>query len=110
MNGVITTTTSHGFEYGDVVTFEQPSGTGLSGFVDGRQYTVTKPVTSTGFTLTEIGTTPAGDATETHRIKPKEVTTSTGAGVKFHLAIIAGSPTTTVSGSTTALNSLTNKD
>ena len=109
-DGVITTTTSHGFEYGDVVTFEQPSGTGLSGFVDGRQYTVTKPVTATGFTLVEIGTTPAGDATETHRIKPKEVTTSTGAGVKFHLANIAGSPTTTVSGSTTALNSLTNKD
>ena len=30
--------------------------------------------------------------------------------LKFHLANIAGSPTTTVSGSTTALNSLTNKD
>jgi flagellin len=39
-----------------------------------------------------------------------EITVATGAGVKFHLANIAGSPTTTVSGSTTALNSLTNKD
>ena len=109
--GVITTTESHGFEYGDVVTYEQPAGsTALSGFVDGRQYTVTKPVTANTFTLTEIGTTPAGDATETHRVQPKEVTVATGAGVKFHLANIAGSPTTTVSGSTTALNSLTNKD
>tara|TARA_B100001057_G_scaffold240946_1_gene241280 strand:- start:133 stop:2307 length:2175 start_codon:yes stop_codon:yes gene_type:complete len=109
--GVITTTASHGFEFGDVVTFEQPAGsTALSGFVSGRQYTVTKPVTANTFTLTEIGTTPAGDATETHRVQPKEVTVATGAGVKFHLANIAGSPTTTVSGSTTALNSLTNKD
>ncbi len=111
VNGVITTTTSHGFEYGDVITYEQPSGsTPLSGFVAGRQYTVTKPVTANTFTLTEIGTSPAGDATETHRVQPKEVTVATGAGVKFHLANIAGSPTTTVSGSTTALNSLTNKD
>ena len=111
VNGVITTTASHGFEYGDVITYEQPSGsTPLSGFVAGRQYTVTKPVTANTFTLTEIGTTPAGDATETHRVQPKEVTVATGAGVKFHLANIAGSPTTTVSGSTTALNSLTNKD
>ena len=109
--GVITTTESHGFEYGDVITYEQPSGsTPLSGFVAGRQYTVTKPVTANTFTLTEIGTTPAGDATETNRVQPKEVTVATGAGVKFHLANIAGSPTTTVSGSTTALNSLTNKD
>ena len=109
--GVITTTASHGFESGDVITYEQPSGsTPLSGFVAGRQYTVTKPVTANTFTLTEIGTTPAGDATETHRVQPKEVTVATGAGVKFHLANIAGSPTTTVSGSTTALNSLTNKD
>ena len=110
-DGVITTTASHGFEYGDVITYEQPSGsTPLSGFVAGRQYTVTKPVTANTFTLTEIGTSPAGDATETHRVQPKEVTVATGAGVKFHLANIAGSPTTTVSGSTTALNSLTNKD
>ena len=109
--GVITTTASHGFESGDVITYEQPSGsTPLSGFVAGRQYTVTKPVTANTFTLTEIGTTPAGDSPETNRVQPKEITVGTGAGVKFHLANIAGSPTTTVSGSTTALNSLTNKD
>ena len=109
--GVITTTASHGFESGDVVTYEQPSGsTPLSGFVAGRQYTVTKPVTANTFTLTQIGTTPAGDSPETNRVQPKEITVGTGAGVKFHLANIAGSPTTTVSGSTTALNSLTNKD
>ena len=33
----------------------------------------------------------------------EEVTKATGAGAKFHLANIAGSPSTTLSGSTTAL-------
>ena len=81
------TTASHGFESGDVITYEQPSGaTPISGFVAGRQYTVTKPVTANTFTLTEIGTTPAGDSPETNRVQPKEVTKATGAGAKFHLS------------------------
>ena len=50
--GVITTTSTHGFVEGDIITFEQPSGSKpITGLVSGRQYTVTKPVTANTFTI-----------------------------------------------------------
>ncbi len=113
-DGTITTDATHGFVVGDIITYEVPSGsTAVSGLVSGRQYKVVEPIESNQFGLTDIENTPTGDP-DTNIIAFDGSATHTGVGTKFHLANIAGSPTTTPSNSansgTTALDSLTNKD
>jgi len=111
--GVITTDDTHGFVKGDVVTYEVPSGSTvkpIAGLVSGRQYVVCNPVTANTFGLTNIENTPDNNATDAKIIAFDEATQFTGKGVKFHLANIAGSPTTKTSSTTDALNSLTTKD
>ena len=113
-DGTITTDATHGFVVGDIITYEVPSGsTAVSGLVSGRQYKVVEPIESNQFGLTDIENTPNNDPDD-NVITFDGSTTHTGVGTKFHLANIAGSPTTTPSNSansgTTALDSLTNKD
>ena len=113
-DGTITTDATHGFVVGDIITYEVPSGsTAISGLVSGRQYKVVEPIESNQFGLTDIENTPNNDPDD-NVITFDGSTTHTGVGTKFHLANIAGSPTTTPSNSansgTTALDSLTNKD
>ena len=112
--GVVTTDDTHGFESGDVITYEVPSGaTSISGLVSGRQYKVVTPITSNSFGLTNFENSPTdgnGDGTDDNIILFEEATKATGNGAKFHLANIAGAPSATLSSDTTALNSLTNKD
>ena len=109
--GVITSDATHGFEKGDIITYELPSGaTPISGLVSGRQYKVCNPVTANTFGLTNIENTPDNNATDANIIAFGENTKFTGLGTKFHLANIAGSPSTTASNTTTALSSLTTKD
>ena len=113
-DGTITTDATHGFVVGDIITYEAPSGsTAISGLVSGRQYKVVEPMESNQFGLTDIENTPNNDPDD-NVIEFDGSATHTGVGTKFHLANIAGSPTTTPSNSansgTTALDSLTNKD
>jgi len=109
--GVITTDATHGFEKGDIITYELPSGaTPIAGLVSGRQYKVCNPVTANTFGLTNLENTPDNQATDAKIIAFGEATKFTGLGAKFHLANIAGSPSTTASNTTTALSSLTTKD
>ena len=113
-DGTITTDATHGFVVGDIITYEVPSGsTAVSGLVSGRQYKVVEPIESNQFGLTDIENTPNNDPDD-NVITFDGSATHTGVGTKFHLANIAGSPTTTPSNSansgTTALDSLTNKD
>ena len=109
--GVITTDATHGFEKGDIITYELPSGaTPIAGLVSGRQYKVCNPVTANTFGLTNLENTPDNNATDSNIIAFGEATKFTGLGAKFHLANIAGSPSTTASNTTTALSSLTTKD
>ena len=121
-NGTITTAETHGFVAGDVITYEVPSGaTPLAGLISGSQYKIAEPIAAKTFSLVEIELTPAGaggNGVSTNAItfndadanSNNEVDNFTGAGTKFHLANIAGSPSTTQSGSTTDLNSSTTKD
>ena len=116
-NGTITTAETHGFVAGDVITYEVPSGaTPLAGLISGSQYKIAEPIAAKTFSLVEIELTPAGaggNGVSTNAItfndadadSNDEVDNFTGAGTKFHLANIAGSPSTTQSGSTTDLNS-----
>ena len=113
-DGTITTDATHGFVVGDIITYEVPSGsTAVSGLVSGRQYKVVEPIESNQFGLTDIENTPNNNPDD-NIITFDGSATHTGVGTKFHLANIAGSPTTTPSNSansgTTALDSLTNKD
>ncbi len=109
--GVITTDATHGFEKGDIITYELPSGaTPIAGLVSGRQYKVCNPITANTFGLTNLENTPDNNATDAKIIAFDEATKFTGKGAKFHLANIAGSPSTTNSSTTTALSSLTTKD
>ena len=113
-DGTITTDATHGFVVGDIITYEVPSGsTAVSGLVSGRQYKVVEPIESNQFGLTDIENTPNNNPDD-NVITFDGSATHTGVGTKFHLANIAGSPTTTPSNSansgTTALDSLTNKD
>ena len=108
--GTITTSATHGFESGDIVTYEVPAGsTPVSGLVSGRQYKIVEPLAANTFGLTDVENTPNNNPDD-NIIAFDGAATFTGAGTKFHLANIAGSPSTTASNSTTALNSLTNKD
>ena len=108
--GTVTTSATHGFEVGDIVTYEVPSGsTPISGLVSGRQYKVVEPLAANTFGLTDVENTPSNDPDD-NIIAFDGAATFTGAGTKFHLANIAGSPSTTASNTTTALNSLTHKD
>ena len=109
--GVVTTDDTHGFEKGDIITYELPSGaTPIAGLVSGRQYKICNPVTANTFGLTNVENTPDNNATDANIIAFGEATKFTGLGAKFHLANIAGSPSTTASNTTTALSSLTTKD
>ena len=109
--GTVTTSATHGFEVGDIVTYEIPSGsTPISGLVSGRQYKIVEPLASNTFGLTDVENTPDGSDPDGNIIAFDGAATFTGAGTKFHLANIAGSPSTTASNTTTALNSLTHKD
>ncbi len=113
--GFITTSGSHGYEIGDIVTYQEDSTTTnrISGLVSGRQYKVTNPLAATTFGLIQMSGTPlGGNATtaDNNIIVFDGSATFTGAGSKFHLSNIAGAPTTTVSGSTTATASLTSKN
>ena len=109
--GVVTTDDTHGFEKGDIITYELPSGaTPIAGLVSGRQYKICNPVTANTFGLTKVENTPDNNATDSNIIAFGEATKFTGLGAKFHLANIAGSPSTTASNTTTALSSLTTKD
>ena len=109
--GVVTTDDTHGFEKGDIITYELPSGaTPIAGLVSGRQYKICNPVTANTFGLTNVENTPDNNATDSNIIAFGEATKFTGLGAKFHLANIAGSPSTTASNTTTALSSLTTKD
>ena len=109
--GVVTTDDTHGFEKGDIITYELPSGaTPIAGLVSGRQYKICNPVTANTFGLTNVENTPDNNPTDSNIIAFGEATKFTGLGAKFHLANIAGSPSTTASNTTTALSSLTTKD
>ena len=116
--GLITTTATHGFIEGDIITYEVPSGAKpIAGLVSGRQYQVCIPVGAKTFGLAEMDSTIDKDGgantggVDDETIVPLSTNAAhTGADTVFSLANIAGSPTTTASGSTTALNSLTTKD
>ena len=110
-NGTITTTDTHGFKSGDIITYEVPSGaTGVAGLIAGRQYQICEPIAAKTFGLAQMEDTIGTGDPDSKIILNNSHATYGGAGAKFHLANIAGSPTTTASGSTTALNSLTTKD
>ena len=96
--GVITTDATHGFEKGDIITYELPSGaTPIAGLVSGRQYKVCNPVTANTFGLTNLENTPDNNEPDDNIIAFDGYKIHTGLGTKFHLANIAGSPTTTPS-------------
>ena len=81
--GTVTTSATHGFEVGDIVTYEVPSGsTPISGLVSGRQYKVVEPLAANTFGLTDVENTPSNDPDD-NIIAFDGAATFTGAGTKF---------------------------
>ena len=62
-------TDTHGFEKGDIITYELPSGaTPIAGLVSGRQYKICNPVTANTFGLTNVENTPDNNPTDSNII------------------------------------------
>ena len=79
--GTVTTSATHGFEVGDIVTYEIPSGsTPISGLVSGRQYKIVEPLASNTFGLTDVENTPDGSDPDGNIIAFDGAATFTGAG------------------------------
>ena len=84
----------HGFEDGDVITYQKGSNAngagGILGMQDGMSYVV-RDATDTTFTLRTLGDTD-GTATFTYGATTTNNSTAAGTGAKFHLSSLAGAP------------------
>ena len=94
---VITMSSDHGFENGDVVTYEKGTGA-ILGLEDGMSYVV-RQKTDTTFTLRNLGDTD-GTSTLTYGATTNNNGTAAGTGAKFHLASLAGAPSAGLVGTT----------
>ena len=94
---VITMSSDHGFENGDIVTYEKGTGA-ILGLEDGMSYVV-RQKTDTTFTLRNLGDTD-GTSTLTYGATTNNNGTAAGTGAKFHLASLAGAPSAGLVGTT----------
>ena len=94
---VITMSSDHGFENGDIVTYEKGTGA-ILGLEDGMSYVV-REKTDTTFTLRNLGDTD-GTSTLTYGATTNNNGTAAGTGAKFHLASLAGAPSAGLVGTT----------
>ena len=94
---VITMSSDHGFENGDIVTYEKGTGA-ILGLEDGMSYVV-RQKTDTTFTLRTLGDTD-GTSTFTYGATTNNNSPAAGTGAKFHLGSLAGAPSAGLVGAT----------
>ncbi len=91
---IITTTSDHLFQVGDLLTYEDltdPATAIMPGLISGQTYKIDAAnFASNTFTLTDVDGTAVTYGTSDHH--------GTGVGAKFHLASLAGAPTVAEAG------------